>query len=109
MLDSIMDGSISISEIIGTICEGDVEVCASADTVYDRARKKVTVTLKAFARRITAQGHGELVPEPWLPATEQVTEHLPREDAGSFAKDVFHSWAKKVRGSVPEALHLHHE
>lgn len=104
-----MESSISISEIIGTIYNGDVEVCATADTAYDRAQQKVIVTLKAFARRVSVHGHGEPVSEPWLPANEQVTEHLPREEAGSFAKDVFRSWAKKVRASVPEAFALHEE
>jgi hypothetical protein len=102
-----MESSISISEIIGTIYDGEVEVCAAADTAYDRAKEKVIVTLKAFARRVSVHNHGEAVAEPWLPSSEQVTEHLPREDADSFAKDVFHSWTKKVRASVPEALHLH--
>lgn len=102
-----MESSISISEIIGTIYGGEVEVCATADTAYDLAEEKVIVTLKAFARRVSVHGHGEAVPEPWLPASEQVTEHLSREEAGTFAKDVFHSWVKKVRASVPEALNLH--
>jgi len=102
-----MECAISISEIIGTVDDGDVEVCASAEATYDRANKKVVVTLNAFARRVSVQSHGEPVPEPWLPSSEKVTEHLSREEADAFAKDVFCSWVKKVRDSVPEELHLH--
>jgi len=102
-----MENAISISEILGTIYGDSVEVCATADTSYDSGREKVVVTLNAFARRISMQGHGEHLPEPWLPPSERVAEHLAREDAGSFAKDVFRSWVKKVRASVPEELRLH--
>lgn len=102
-----MESSISISEIIGTIYDGDVEICASADSAYDRGTQKVIVTLKAFARAVSTRGHGEPVHETWLPPSEQVTEHLEREEADAFAKDVFCSWVKKVRASVPDELRLH--
>lgn len=102
-----MESSIFISEIIGTIHDDEVEVCATADAAYDRSAQKVVVTLAALARRITAHGHGELVPEPWMPVGEKVTEHLPIEEVDSFAKDVFHSWVKKVRASVPATSRLH--
>lgn len=102
-----MEKAISISEIIGTIEDDEVEVCATAEAAYDRAKERVIVTLNAFARRISVDRHGELVPEPWLPTSEKVTEHLPREEVDSFAKDVFGSWVKKVRASVPEESHLH--
>lgn len=102
-----MKNAISISEIIGTIEDDQVEVCAIAEADYDRAKERAIVSLNAFARRVSVRGHGEPVPAPWLPTSEEVTEHLTREEVDSFAKDVFHSWVKKVRASVPEALHLH--
>jgi hypothetical protein len=43
---------------------------------------------------------------PWLPPGEHVTNDLPREDAVAFAKDVFRSWARKVRKAVPGEAHL---
>ena len=102
-----MENAFSISEIIGTIDDGNVEVCATADTSYDRSAEEVIVNLNAFARRVSVQGHGEHLAEPWLPPAERVTEHVPREDSASFTKDVFHSWVRKVRSSVPDDLHLH--
>lgn len=101
-----MANGIFISEIVGTIEDGSIEVCATADAVYHSSEKKVVVTLGAFARRVSSPGHEEVVAETWLPPGEKVTEHLPHEDAGSFARDVFHSWVKRVRASVPTQLHL---
>ncbi len=101
-----MENAISISEILGTIDDGRVEVCATANAAYDPAEEKVSVALGAFARRVSALGDGRPLPEPWLPQGEQVTEHLAHEDAASFAKEVFRSWVKRVRASVPAELHL---
>jgi len=101
-----METAISISEILGTIDDGRVEVCATADASYDSAAEKVSVALNAFARRVPASSDDEHVPEPWLPPHERVTEIVPRREAASFAKDVFRSWVRKVRGSVPNALRL---
>lgn len=97
---------ISIVEIIGIIEDGALEVCASADAEYDTTSEKVSVTLAAFTRRSSTTGYSEHLPQPWLPRDELVTEHLPREEAGTFAKDVFHSWVRKVRAAVPNDLML---
>jgi hypothetical protein len=101
-----MQSAISISEILGTIDDGRVEVCATADADYDPAKEKVSVKLDAFTRRVSVVGDGRRLPEPWLPPGEQVTEHLPREEAFSFSKDVFRSWIRKVRATVPGDRHL---
>lgn len=101
-----MHKALSISEILGTIHDGSVEICASADADYDAAAQSVEVSLDAFARRVIPVGDGRHLPEPWLPRPERVTEHLPREEALSFTRDVFHSWLRKVRLAVPAGLHL---
>ncbi len=44
-----MESAISIIEILGTIYDDSVEICATADTSYDRSDEKVMVTLNAFA------------------------------------------------------------
>jgi hypothetical protein len=101
-----MESTISISEILGTIDDGRAEICATADAAYDPARSEVTIALDAFARRIAVAGDGHRVPEAWIPPHEKVTEHIEREEAVSFARDVFRSWIRKVRSSVPHDLHL---
>lgn len=97
---------IQLSEILGTIDDGRTEICATADADYDPATSQVSVVLDAFARHIVALGDGRHLPEPWLPHRDVVTEHLSREDASGFARDVFHSWTRKVRGGVPPELLL---
>ncbi len=92
-----------ISEIIETLEEGDgeFEVCATAETQYDSSAQKVSVTLDSFARGISASGDHARRSHPGLPPAEHVTEHLPAEEVAAFAKDVFQSWLKKVRDTIP--------
>jgi hypothetical protein len=97
---------MSISEILGTIQDGSIQVCATADAQYDHASEKVSVALDAFTRRASASNDGAHLPQPWLPSGERVSEHLPRGEADEFVKDVFHSWVKKVRASIPLDLPL---
>jgi hypothetical protein len=95
-----------ISEIIETLGEGDteMEVCATAESQYDPSEQKISVALDSFARRICASGDGQHQPQPWLPPAERVTEHLSRNEATTFAKDVFQSWVRKVRAAIPPEL-----
>ena len=97
---------MSIDEILGTIEDGSLQVCATATADYDDAAGKVSVALDAFTRRATTANDGAHIPQPWLPRGERVTEHLPREEADDFVKDVFHSWVNRVRASVPAGATL---
>ena len=96
---------MSINEILGTIHDGNVQVCASADADYDRAGGKISVALSAFTRH-AAGDDGAHLTQRWLPEGERVNEHLPREEADEFVKDVFHSWVKKVRAAIPPGEQL---
>jgi len=95
-----------IDEILGTIHDGSVHVCATADADYDHAAEKISVALDAFTREASITGDGAHLPQPWLPRSERVSEHLPHSEADEFVKDVFHSWVKKVRASIPPDLPL---
>ena len=97
---------MSISEILGTIEEGDLQVCATATADYDHDAGKVSVALDAFTRRASAANDGAQLPQTWLPESEHVSEHLSRMEADDFVKDVFHSWVKRVRASVPAGATL---
>lgn len=94
---------MSISEIIETLGEGETEteICATAEARYDSSTQTVTVMLDSFARCVFASGDHEPKREPWLPAPESVTEHLAADETQAFTKDVFQSWVKKVRGTIP--------
>ncbi len=97
---------MSVSEILGTIHDGGIQVCASAEAEYDQVAAKVTVALEAFTREASVIHDGRHLPQSWLPASERVSEHLPRSEADEFMKDVFHGWVKKVRASIPQNLPL---
>lgn len=94
-----------ISEIIETLGEGggETEVCATAETQFDAAVQKVSVALDSFARCVAASGNREHQTPPWLPPAEHVTEHLAHNEADAFTKDVFQSWVRKVRATIPHA------
>ncbi|HZJ17975.1 MAG TPA: hypothetical protein VFD27_23185 [Chthoniobacteraceae bacterium] len=95
-----------ISEIIETLGEGDaeMEVCATAESQYDSSAQKISVALDSFARLVSASGDGQHRSQSWLPPAERVTEHLSRNEATTFAKDVFQSWVRKVRAAIPSEL-----
>jgi len=95
-----------ISEILGTIHDGSVEVCATADAAYDPAAEKIMITLDAFTRRVSVANDGARLPQSWLPPGERVSEHLPRDETTAFVKDVFHNWTRRVRASIPHDLPL---
>jgi len=97
---------MSINEILGTIHDGSLQVCATADADYDYTSQKISVVLKAFTRQASITGDGGHLTEPWLPPSERVGEHLPHDEADEFVKDVFHSWVKKVRAAIPSDLPL---
>lgn len=94
------------SEIIETLMEGDneIEICASAQTDFNAGEEKVSVALDSFARCVSASGDHENVSRAWLPNAEHVTEHLSHDEATAFAQDVFKSWVKKVRATIPHEL-----
>ena len=101
-----METTIDISEIVETIAEndGEIEICATAAASYDNSQGLVTAALGCFSRRVAANGSGGKKPRPWLPSPQVVAEHLSQSDASGFAKDVFSSWVRKIRSSIPRSL-----
>ena len=97
---------MSINEILGTIHDGTVQVCATADAAYDHAAQRVSVALNAFTRLASIPGGGAHLPQPWLPTAARVTEHLPHSEVEEFVKDVFGTWIKKLRAAIPADLPL---
>ena len=64
-------------------------------------RIRASVELESFLRKASTSGDGEVRQLPWLPGKSRVTEHAPREEASQVAHDVFASWVRKVRHSIP--------
>ena len=99
-----MDSVVFLSEIVAEV-GGDhnpQEVCATADATYDRDRGIVIVELDSLVRPSGIVGTRN--PVTWLPEKQIVKEGVPREEASELARDVFSSWVKQVRGSVPKKL-----
>ena len=80
---------------------GEWEVRAGAEADYDESDSRVVVELESFLRKASTSGEGEVRHPPWLPGKSRVTEHAPREEASQVAHDVFASWVRKVRHSIP--------
>jgi hypothetical protein len=94
---------ISSSEIVESVHGngGEWEVCAATEANYDESDWRVVVELETFFRKASMSGDGEVRQLPWLPGKSRVTEHAPREEPNQVARDVFASWARKVRHSIP--------
>jgi hypothetical protein len=88
---------ISISEIVAPIqVENDLcNVWASAEADYHEG--KLEVKLESFLRR---SSDNERASASWLPETETVVEHIGFEEGSPAAKEIFESWAKRVRRAV---------
>ena len=91
-----------IDEILGTINDGSVQVCATDDATYNHAAEKVSIALDVFTWDASATGDGAHLPQPWLPCGEKASEHLSRSESDDFVKEVFHSWVKRVCASIPD-------
>jgi hypothetical protein len=93
------------SEVVHSIpCDGEEqEVCASALASYHAADARVVVVLDSFVRKASPTGDGAPSHPPWLPGKTSVTEHAPRDEASQLAHDIFASWVRKVRRSIPRA------
>lgn len=94
---------ISSSEVVESVHGdgGEWEVCAVAAADYDDSNSRVVVELESFLRKASTSGDGEIRRLPWLPGKSRVTEQAPREEASQVAHDVFASWVRKVRHSIP--------
>lgn len=94
---------VSSSEIVGT-CEWRgqmIDVSAHSDAHYDEAAGKMLVKLMADAEPADLEFHPEWIKPDWLPAKQTVAEHLSYEEALPAAKNIFRSWSRKVRESMP--------
>ncbi len=94
---------ISSSEIVGTCeCQGmTMDVSAHSDAFYEESTGTLQVRLMAEAEPADIEFHTSWPRPDWLPAKQTVEEHLPYEDCLVEAKEIFRSWARKVREAIP--------
>lgn len=99
-----MKHSLSLSEIVDRVpLDGGVgDVVATADAHYEAAQHELSVLLGTHVcPEDTTASDRHLHPE-WLPAGETVKSSVDSEEAGDMARDVFHSWVKRVRAAAAE-------
>ena len=96
---------ISSSEIVGTIrcVEGKVEVCVTGEAAFDEAASQLVMELATFLRRVGLGVSSEPLSRDWLPEGQTVREHLELDEALPAAREIFKSWAAKVRRAIPTA------
>ena len=77
------------------------EVCATAQATYEESSRKMRVVVDAFVRRFEMRGRDEVLRPAWLPRSDTVETHLSLDEAPDAAKEIFGSWAQKVRKAIP--------
>ncbi len=104
MVRAQMKRVIDTSEILGTVetPEGICEVCASATAGFDEEAGKLVLRLEAFLRPAGLLEKERHFRAAWLPADKTVTESVVREESGEMAREIFHSWVRKVREAAPQ-------
>ena len=92
-------------DIISTMEVGadSYEVCASCVARFDDIEEKLNVALSAFVRRFEIRGKDQIFKPPWLPKAETVRMGVTQGEALDAAKEVFASWVKRIRASIPPA------
>ena len=77
------------------------EVCATAEAALDEDTHELVVKLDSFVRRFEMRGEDQILHPPWLPRKNVVRTHVEHSEAGNAAKEIFQSWAEKVRKRIP--------
>ena len=80
------------------------EVCATAFALLDEDSHELSVSLDAFVRRFEMRGEDQILRPSWLPRKDTVRTHVDRNEAPEASKEIFRSWADKVRKTIPTPL-----
>lgn len=98
---------ISISEVVETLeADGGLhEVCATAEASYDEEKSVVIVQLDCFLRPADARQKLPTEPHDWLPRKCTIIEAVPRDEAPLLTREIFQTWVRKVRRTIPTVVH----
>ena len=90
-------------EVLGTLetARGTCELCAAANAEYNPEALKLEVKLDAFLRTTDLRSAEQRFAEAWLPKPELVRESVEQAEAVEMARDIFHSWVRKVKERAP--------
>ena len=98
-----MNRFFSEEQCVGSIQleSGAAEVFAAIDAEYHADQHQVVVERKAFLSPDDMQHIGEHLQPDWLPRGGCVKAGCGETEASDVASDIFHSWVRHVRESIP--------
>jgi hypothetical protein len=80
---------------------GPCEIHISGEAAYDDSAGCLTVALDAQLRTLDLLHKERLFRTDWLPEARHQTEHVAADEASDAAREIFNSWVRRVRDSVP--------
>jgi len=94
---------VSLSEVVGETQrpEGRCEICTSAEGIHEEYNERLIVELDCWPHPVITAEHDTQIQADWLPQAETVTASVSRSEASDMTKDIFDSWVKLVRKSIP--------
>jgi hypothetical protein len=98
-----MRNRISMSEVVGEAQHpgGRCEVCANTEGLYEEGGARLVVKLDCWLRPSIMAEQGKKIQADWLPHAETVTASVSQSEASDMTKEIFDSWVKLVRKSIP--------
>ena len=93
---------ISITEVVDRFESGseEIEFRATADAHYDETKNTLVVELKSFIHPENCASSDALSRPGWRPQRQTVNSIVSWEETIPAAKDIFHSWARKLTQST---------
>jgi hypothetical protein len=94
---------ILLSEVVGETQrpEGRFEICTSAEGLYEEGKAQLIVNLDCCLRPLISAEQDTKIQADWLPHAETVTASVSRSEASDMTKEIFDTWVKLVRKSIP--------
>ena len=100
-----MNHPISLSEFVTRFATPDgnasLELHATLEARYDSASHTVIADLDAYVCPDDASHMQEHARPAWLPPAQTVRAGGSAEETSAIARDIFHSWVRQVRTSLP--------
>ena len=82
---------------------GPCEIHISGEATHDERTGTLTVELDARLRTLDLLRKERLLTADWLPRSHQETEHVAVEEASDAAREIFQSWVRRIRDSIPNS------
>ncbi len=81
---------------------GLCEVVATVEGAYEESRGRMHLELDAFLRPVDLTRPERYLNADWLPHSQAVDERVPEDEAVPAARELFHSWSRRVRQALEQ-------